>query len=215
MKKVLLIGLSVMVLAFLLSACMNAPANSNITSIRSAISAAASGTTTQATVEGVVTYGYGDDVVIQDNTAAVEVYFKGSNFSTLYATGTKLRVYGTFKQYNGNWEVEPASTADVVKIGTGSVKPTLLPKDTALGVEYDWMLMKVENLPVKQIADKYSNVVLSNGTQDITIFSFDKGVKSWLSSLATGDTVSVQGFVEEHYGTWKLVLRNTSDILSK
>ncbi len=217
MKKVLLIGLSLLAVALLLSACVRAPANSNanITAIRDAISAAASGSTVPATIEGIVTYGYGPSVVIEDKTAAIQVYVSGSKLASLYATGTKLRVYGTISQYKGNWQITPKSTEDVVKIGNGNVTPTLLPSNTALNSNYDWMLLKVENLPVEKVADKYLNVVLSNGTQSVTIYSFDSNVKAWLSKLATGDTVSIQGIVEQHYGTWKIVIRSMADVLSK
>jgi DNA/RNA endonuclease YhcR with UshA esterase domain len=210
-RKFLAIGLMVLVLGLLLSACMNpAAGGGNVTSIRDAISAASS-STVNATVVGVVTYGYGNYVLIQDNTAAIEVY--GSGMGSAYTVGDKLRAFGSVKKYNGNWEIAPASTSDVEKIGTGSVQPTEIPTNTALSDDYDWMLVKVSNLPVKTVADKYSNVVLANGSKDITIYSYDNDVRNWLSSLATGDKVSVQGYVKYMYGEYKIILRDSNDEL--
>ena len=211
MRKLLLVVLSVLSLVLVLSACMNVNGVSAV-SIRSAISAAASGSTAPATIEGVVTYGFGDYVLIQDQTAAIEVYAQKSNFSSVYKKNDKLRVCGVVKNYKGNWEILPSSISNVVKIGTGSVTPVSFPKNTAVDQNYDWMLVKVQNLPVKQVADKYGDVILSNGTQGVTIFSFDSDVKKWLSNLATGDKVSVQGIVEDHYG-WKILLRDKNDEL--
>ena len=208
MKKVLLISFMVLALALVLSSCMKTTRNTTM-SIRDAISAAAS-STVSATVVGVVTDGYGDYVVIQDNTAAIEVYLKGSSLGNTYTRGEKLEVFGTVQNYKNNWEIVPPATSNVIKIGTGTVNPTPIPTNTALGVKYDWMLMKVTNLPVEKIADKYYDVVLKNGSADITIFSYDSDVRKWLTSLSTGDIVSVQGNVRYTYG-WKLVLRDIND----
>ena len=211
MKKVLLIALAVLAVALLLSSCSKVLLPTGITSIREAITSAGTATT-NATVVGVVTKGYGDYVIIQDDTAAIEVYLKGSKFATTYATGDKIKVAGKVELYKNNWEITPASTSDVSKIGTGNVSAILIPTNLGLSVDYDWMLMKVENLSVKKTSDKYYNVILSNGSTDVTIYSYDSNVRTWLTSLATGDEVSAQGLVQYVYG-WKLVLRDINDKL--
>ena len=210
MKKVVVISFAVLALALILSSCMKT-STSTAMSIRDAISAAAS-STVNATVVGVVTYGYGDYVIIQDNTAAIEVYLKNSSFGSNYVRGDKLRVFGEVENYKNNWEIVPSATSNVTKIGTGMVEPTSIPTDTSLNENYDWMLMKALNLPVEKIADKYYDVVLKNGNTDITIYSYDSAVRNWLTSLSTGDIVSVQGYVKYNYD-WKLILRDQNDIL--
>ncbi len=214
MKKFLLIAMVVLALGLVLSSCMNANVNNKngVVSIKSAISG---GVSTTATVVGVVTSGYGDNVVIEDNSAAINVYIAKSGIGNLYKEGDKLRVAGSIELYKGNWAIDPSSTSDVTKIGTGTVSVKSIPTNTALSTDDDWMLVKVTNLPVKKIADKYDNVVLANGTKDITIYSYDSNVGKWLTSLATGDKVSVRGYVKYMYGEWKIVLRDQSDELDK
>lgn len=211
-RRFLLVALVTIAVAVVLSSCMMVKPKTNIMTIREAINAAAT-STVNATITGVVTYAYGDSILIEDDTAAIEVYLKSSNFSKIYENGDKLKVFGKIKEYKGNWEIVPASTSDVTKIGTSTIKATLIATDTSLSTSDDWMLMKVMNLPVKKVADKYYNVVLSNGNAEITINSYDANVRKWLTSLATNDVVSVQGYVKYNYGAYKLFLRDENDIL--
>ena len=210
-RRFLLIALVTVALAVVLSSCMMVKPKTNIMTIREAINAAAA-SPVNATVRGVVTYVHNNYGVIEDDTAAIEVYMGSSTFP--YQRNDKLTVSGEVKNFKGNWEIVPASTSDVTKIGTSTIKATLIATDTSLSTSDDWMLMKAMNLPVKKAADKYYNVVLSNGNTEITInFYYDANVRKWLTSLATNDVVSVQGYVKYIYGAYKLFLRDENDIL--
>lgn len=214
MKKFLLIAMVVLALGLVLSSCMNANVNNKngVVSIKNAISG---GVNTTATVVGVVTSGFGDNVVIEDNSAAINVYIAKSGIGNLYKEGDKLKVVGTIELYKGNYSIDPSSTSDVTKIGTGTVAVISIPTNTALSTSDDWMLVKVTNLPVKKVDQNYKEVTLANGTKDITIYSYDSNVRNWLTSLATGDIVSVQGYVKYRYDKWEIVLRDQNDELSK
>jgi hypothetical protein len=84
--------------------------------------------------------------------------------------------------------------------------------DETVGQEYNYELVKLTDVNVKEAADTYHNVDVSNGsTETVTIYSFDSDVRDWLDSLSVGDTVEeVIGFVENSYG-WKIIIRDQDD----
>lgn len=170
-----------------------------------------------ATIAGVITYIYDNYLVVQNGTAGIKIFKFGAFAGTTLKRGDVVTAAGTATYYYDNYELLIDSASDVEKIDEGfEVEIQNFPANTeinkSVGQEYNYELVKLTDVNVKEVADTYHNVDVSNGsTETVTIYSFDSDVRDWLDKLSVGDTIEeVIGFVENTYG-WKIIIRDQDD----
>ncbi|TYB89654.1 MAG: hypothetical protein FXF54_09595 [Kosmotoga sp.] len=169
-----------------------------------------------ATIAGVITYIYDNYLVVQNGNAGIKIFKYGAFAGTTLKRGDVVTAVGTVTYYYNNYELEIDEVSDVEKVDEGfEVDIQDFPTDTeineSVGKQYNYELVKLTNVVVEEAADTYHNVDVQNGSETVTIYSFDSDVRDWLDNLSVGDTIEeIVGFIENTYG-WKIVIRDSED----
>lgn len=169
-----------------------------------------------ATIAGVITYIYDDYLIVQNGNAGIKIFKFDAFAGTSLKRGDVVTAVGTVTYYNDNYELKIDEASDVKKVDEGfEVTIQNFPTDTELnetvGKQYNYELVKLSDVVVEEAVDTYHNVDVQNGSETVTIYSFDSDVRDWLDNLSVGDTIeTVVGFIENTHG-WKIVIRDSED----
>lgn len=172
------------------------------------IEAARAVTTGEVKTKGIVTYVNGQDVVIQDATAAIHLRFAAvDNTITM---GMELTVTGNRKAFYDLEQINIASSEDVIK---GEIKALPAPKlvtmadlnDAAKAEAMESQRILIEEVTLDSI-NNGGNTVISKDAMTFNIYKMPT-----LNGIAAGDVVDVVAVLSQYY-SYQLRVVDASDV---
>ncbi len=162
---------------------------------------------TATAFEGIVTGIDGNNIFVQDNTAAIYLY--NANKPADLAVGDKVYVEGNRDVYNG---LQQITNATVTIQSSGNTLPAILTVTdiTSLTEAHQTQRITISDLTVK--SQSGSNLVLTDGTNDITLYeSGPSAVYNHIQTAIVGQSVIIhEGFV----GWYNGLQLKVNDVLS-
>lgn len=162
---------------------------------------------TATAFEGIVTGIDGNNIFVQDNTAAIYLY--NANKPADLAVGDKVYVEGNRDVYKG---LQQITNATVTIQSSGNTLPAILTVTdiTSLTEAHQTQRITISDLTVKSKSG--SNLVLTDGTNDITLYeSGPSAVYNHIQTAIVGQSVIIhEGFV----GWYNGLQLKVNDVLS-